>query len=59
LLRPDGTTENEIGVVEAIMREVCCTPVADDGLSFDATSVVRQRMKEDSEDRRERTTPIA
>ncbi len=44
-----GFVENETGVVETIMREVCSTPVADDGLTFDATSVVGQRIKEDAD----------
>jgi hypothetical protein len=44
-----GFVENEIGVVEAIMREVCSTPVADDGLTFDAASVTGQRIKEDAD----------
>jgi len=44
-----GYVENDIEVVEAIMREVCTTPVQADGLRFDASSVAGQRIKEDAD----------
>ncbi len=44
-----GFVENEIGVLEAIMREVCAAPVAEDGLVFDGGSVRGQRIKEGAE----------
>ncbi len=34
---------------QAIFKEVCTTPVADDGLLFDSESVTAQRIKEDAD----------
>jgi hypothetical protein len=44
-----GYVQNDIGVVETIMREVCDASVEDDGLVFEGASVKGQRIKEDAE----------
>jgi hypothetical protein len=44
-----GYVENELGVVEALMREVCATIVAEDGLTFDASAIAGRRIKEDAD----------
>ena len=41
-----GFVENETENLEAIVRAVCAIDVEDDGLSFDATTVTAQRIKE-------------
>ena len=44
-----GYVENEIGVIEGIMREVCTITVPDDGLEFDVASLAGQRIKENAD----------
>src|SRR5271166_1995347 len=41
--------ENDPVRLEAALKEVCTTPVADDGLVFDPESVTAQRIKEDAD----------
>jgi len=43
-----GFIENDIGVVEQIVRDVCETE-ADDGLRFDVATISGQRIKEDAD----------
>ena len=44
-----GYVDNEIGVIEAIVREVCTIEVEDDGVRFDSTTVAGERIKEDAD----------
>jgi len=44
-----GYVENDVAAMEALFREVCDTTVADDGLRFDATTLVGRRIKEDAD----------
>lgn len=44
-----GYVANELGVVEAFVREVCTGAVIDDGLTFDGASIASRRIKEDAE----------
>src|SRR5271166_750806 len=41
--------ENDPARFEAIFKEVCTTPVADDGLLFDPDSVTARHIKEDAD----------
>lgn len=41
--------ENSVAAVVAVIRAVCLQPVADDGLVFDAASVVGATIKEDAD----------
>jgi len=44
-----GYAENDIALMEAMFRDVCQVVVADDGLRFDARTVLGQRIKEDAD----------
>ena len=41
-----GYVDNEIEVIETIVREVCTIEVEDDGVRFDSTTVAGERIKE-------------
>jgi len=43
-----GYIDNDVERLEAIVRQVCEVAVTDDGLRFDATTVVGERIKEDA-----------
>jgi len=44
-----GRFSNDLNHVNGIIKEVCAISVADDGLSFDADSVVTSRIAEDAD----------
>lgn len=44
-----GHLDNEVAPLEAITKEICKAPVVDDGLRFDPTTVVGERIKEHAE----------
>jgi hypothetical protein len=44
-----GFVKNDIERLEAVVRNACNFDVDDDGLSFDATSVAGERIKEDAD----------
>jgi hypothetical protein len=44
-----GFTENSIENLESIVRQVCQTPVADDGVTFDLETIKGTVIKEDAE----------
>jgi hypothetical protein len=44
-----GYVENEVLVLESIVREICTIGVEDDGLRFDANTVSARRIKEDAD----------
>ena len=44
-----GYAENDVAVIEAMFREVCELSVVDDGLRFDASTLVGSRIKEDAD----------
>jgi predicted nucleotidyltransferase component of viral defense system len=44
-----GHAPNDIALMESMFRDVCQVAVADDGLRFDANTVVGQRIKEDAD----------
>lgn len=54
-----GYAENDIALMETMLREVCDVDVVDDGLRFDATTVVGQRIKEDADYQGVRLTFLA
>lgn len=44
-----GYAENDVAVMEAMFRQICDVDVLDDGLHFDATTLVGRRIKEDAD----------
>jgi hypothetical protein len=54
-----GYAENDVAVMEAIFREICTVTVVDDGLRFDATTLVGRRIKEDADYQGVRLTFVA
>ena len=44
-----GYVDNEIETLEAVVREVCAIVVEDDGVRFDAATVVGERITEDAD----------
>jgi hypothetical protein len=52
---PEGT----IPEIEKAVREICATPVEDDGLRFDPTSLKGEAIREDQEHRGVRTRLVA
>ncbi len=44
-----GRTSNDLESVRSVIAEVCQTPVEDDGLVFDASSVTTERIAEDAD----------
>jgi len=44
-----GYVDNEIETLEAVVREVCVVDVEEDGMRFDAASVVGERITEDAD----------
>jgi hypothetical protein len=49
-----GYAENDVALMEAMFREICEVTVADDGLRFDAKTLVGRRIKEDADYQRNR-----
>lgn len=43
-----GYAENDMAVIEAMFRDICELSVVDDGLRFDASTLVGRRIKEDA-----------
>lgn len=54
-----GYAENDVALMETMFREVCDVDVVDDGLRFDAATVVGQRIKEDADYQGVRLTFLA
>lgn len=54
-----GYAENDVAVMERMFREVCNVVVVDDGLRFDATTLVGRRIKEDADYQGVRLTFVA
>ncbi len=54
-----GYAENNVAVIEAMFREVCELSVVDDGLRFDASTLVGSRIKEDADYQGVRLTFVA
>jgi hypothetical protein len=54
-----GYAENDVAVMEAMFREICEVDVVDDGLRFDATTLVGRRIKEDADYQGVRLTFLA
>lgn len=44
-----GYIENDVGTIEAVVREVCSVVVSEDGLVFERASVSGRRIKEDAD----------
>lgn len=54
-----GYAENDVAVMEAMFREICDVDVVDDGLRFDAKTLVGRRIKEDADYQGVRLTFVA
>lgn len=54
-----GYAENDVAVIETIFREICTVDVVDDGLRFDASTLVGRRIKEDADYQGVRLTFVA
>lgn len=54
-----GYAENDIAPLEQMFRDVCEVAVVDDGLRFDATTLVGSRIKEDADYQGVRLTFVA
>lgn len=54
-----GYAENDVAVMEAMFREICAVDVVDDGLRFDATTLIGRRIKEDADYQGVRLTFVA
>jgi len=54
-----GYAENDVAVMETMCREVCDVVVVDDGLRFDATTLVGRRIKQDADYQGVRLTFVA
>ena len=54
-----GYAENDVAAMEAIFREICNLTVADDGLRFDASTLVGRQIKEDADYQGVRITFVA
>jgi len=54
-----GYAENDVAVIEAMFREICELPVVDDGLRFDASTLIGSRIKKDGDYQGVRLTFVA
>ncbi len=54
-----GFAQNDVAVMETMFREICDVVVVDDGLRFDATTLIGLRIKEDADYQGVRLTFVA